>query len=85
MTELLQAIYEYARQTQCLSSLEEEKLYQESREVCQRNYQTLCTTLPEKAFCCLQNYTGEMAFIHSLELEAMYRAGLSIGLELSRL
>ena len=51
----------------------------------QRNRDALRRLLSEEGLLRLENCAGEEAILRGLELEAMFRAGLAMGLELSRL
>ena len=85
MTDLLQAIYQYAHSTLSLPTREEEKLFRETGECSERAQQKLTARLSEEDRARFQSCLDDMTILHSLELEAMFLSGLSIGMELSRL
>lgn len=85
MPELLQILYNYARNHRMLLTLEQETQYMDSSVVSEKEYRKLQQLLSEESRAHLENYNGERVLQHSIELESIFRAGLSIGLELSRL
>lgn len=85
MTELLQALYTYACENRMTYAPEDRAQLRESSRVLDRIKQRLTEHLSEKDQKLFENYIGEEKLLQDLELEAMFQAGLSMGLELSRL
>lgn len=85
MDMLLKTLYEYAYRHRMLFYLEDETQFHECEIMSERNRKELRRLLSEEGRAYLENYDGEQRLQRSLELEAMFRAGLSLGLELSRL
>ena len=84
MTELIRTLYEYAYSRQTLHTLEEQNQYHESSARCKSNHQKLLCLLSEEGQQYLGNYIGELNLMHDMDLEVMFQAGLSLGLELAR-
>lgn len=85
MTELLQALFDYALDRQSLCSIHDQRQYKESRKMCEQSYQKLQALLSDEGKECLENYIGEVELLHGLDTESIFRTGLAIGLELSRI
>lgn len=85
MTELMRILYDYASRYRLAGSMEDCEQYNESDKSAERNLKVLKETLNEQELERLENYLGEQQLIQALECEAMFCAGFSIGLELSRL
>lgn len=85
MTDLLQALYTYAHENRMAYPSEDRMQMMESNRVSARTKQLLMEHLSEEDRELLENYIGEEELMQLLDLEAVFRAGLSIGLELSRL
>ena len=85
MPTLLEALYTYAQKNRTAYTLEDGAQIKESGDMSDRARKELLSMLPEKGRETLLNYISEEELIQGLELEAAFRAGLSIGLELSPL
>lgn len=84
MTELMQTLYQYGAKARISCGLDDYEQYCESEKSTERNLQALRELLTPEALQKLENYLGDQNTLHDLALEAMFRAGLSIGQELSR-
>ncbi len=62
-----------------------ETYYHQTMLLAQQRQQELRTLLNEETFQRLIDYVDSVEQLHELKLEAMFRAGLSVGQELSRL
>ena len=85
MTDLLQLLCGYARDRRLPAYLAEIPQYQEIKSMARQNCDALRRLLSEEGRLRLENCAGEEEFLRGLELDAMFRAGLTMGLELSRL
>ena len=84
MTELMRILYDYASSYRLAGSMEDCEQYNESDKSAERSLKALQDALNEQELKKLQNYLDEQMTVQSLEREAIFRAGFSIGLELSR-
>lgn len=85
MTELMRILYDYALERQMDLYLDDLTQYRESGIVTDQQYAALQKQLDEPGRQRLENYTDDLRTKHSMELEAMFYAGLSLGQKLSRL
>ena len=84
MTELIRILYDYAFERQMTYYLDDLTQYHESDVMTDRQYAGLQKLLDEAGRQQLEDYIDDTRTKYSMELEAMFRAGLSIGQELSR-
>lgn len=85
MPELIRILYDYAFEHQMEFYLDDRAKFCDCEAMLEYQYAALQKQLSEAGLQNLENYTDDMRGKHSMELEAMFRAGLSIGQELSRL
>ena len=85
MTELMRILYDYASRYRMSGSMEDCEQYTESTKTMERSLKALHELLSEKELQHFENYLDEQRMVQSIELEAMFCAGFSIALELSRL
>lgn len=85
MNELIRILYDYAFERQMHNYLDDQTQYHESDVMSDRQYSVLQKLLTAEGRQHLEDYIGETRTMHTLELEAMFHAGLSLGQELSRL
>ena len=85
MNALLQALYTYTYENRMTYTKEEKLQYGESRQAAEQAQKDLLDMLPEKGRRPFEEYHTEVETQQLLELGSIFRAGLSIGLELSRL
>ena len=85
MTELIRILYDYAFEHQLDYYLDDQTQYRESEIITDRQYTDLQKLLGRDGQQRLDDYTGDLRTKHNMELEAMFRAGLALGQELSRL
>lgn len=85
MNELIRILYDYAYRRHMLFYLENDVQYHECEIVTDRQYDDLQKLLDEDGRQRLEDYANDLRLQHDLELEAMFRAGLSLGQTLSRL
>lgn len=85
MTDLLKALYAYANENRMVYNREDRLQIKESNRVLDRLKQRLAEHMSEKDQELFESYIGEEELKECMEREAIFRAGLSIGLELSRL
>ncbi|MDE7221430.1 MAG: hypothetical protein K2O45_17755 [Oscillospiraceae bacterium] len=85
MNELVRILYDHAYEHRMPYYLDDESQYRESSIMIDRQYKDLQKMLTADGQQRLEDYAGEKSVLHDLELEAIFRAGISIGLELSRL
>ena len=85
MTELMRILYDYALERQMDFYLDDLTQYRESGVVTDQQYAALQKLLGEPGRQRLEDYTDDLRFRHSMELEAMFHAGLALGQELTRL
>ena len=85
MTELIRILYDYAFERQMPYYLDDEVQYHESNIMSDQQYKDLQQLLGKDGQQRLEDYTDDLRTKHNMELEAMFRAGLALGQELSRL
>ena len=85
MTELTRILYDYATRYKLCGSMEDCEQYKESTEIMERSMKKLREKLNDEEKQLLENYIDEQTLIQALDMESSFRAGLSIGLELSRM
>ena len=85
MTTLLQALYTYTYENRMQYAQEDKLRYNESSRIAEQAKKELREMLSEEGQKRLEEYVEEEGTKQSLELKTMFRAGLSIGLELSRI
>lgn len=85
MTELIRILYDYAFERQMTFYLDDLNQYHESDVITDRQYAGLQKLLDEAGRQQLENYTDDLRTKHSMELEAMFHAGLSLGQKLAQL
>lgn len=85
MESLLQALYIYACERRAIYSHEERLKCHQSACTAERAQKEIMDMLPEAGQSRFKDYIEEEHLLEELELESMFRAGLAIGLELSRL
>lgn len=85
MTELIRILYDYAFERQMTYYLDDLTQYHESDVITDRQYAGLQKLLDEAGRQQLENYTDDLRTKHSMELEAMFHAGLSLGQKLAQL
>ena len=81
MTDLMQVLYEYT-EAERLPAYLPPREYQEVRKLTDRLSQRLRDLLPNDGRDTLAKYQDAAAELHSIELEAMFRAALSLAGEL---
>ena len=84
MTEPIQTLYEYARKTRIPTFLTGGE-YESASEIVTRQEERLAVLLPADGKQVWEDFQGDSDLLQSMELEAAFQAGLSLGLELSRL
>lgn len=85
MTELIRLLYDYAFERQMTFYLDDLTRYHESDVITDRQYAGLQKLLDEAGRQQLEDYTDDLRTKHSMELEAMFHAGLSLGQKLAQL
>ena len=85
MATLLQALFTYAYENRMVYTREDRFKIKELSRVSDQTKKQIAELLPEKSQELFDSYIEEEQLIQGLELEAIFRAGLTIGLELSRL
>ena len=85
MTELMRILYDYALERQMDHYLDDLTQYHESDVITDQQYAGLQKLLDEAGRQQLENYTDDLRAKHSMELEAMFHAGLSLGQKLAHL
>lgn len=85
MTHLLKTLFTYAQENRIVYSRETKAQVRQSIQLTEQAEAELMEQLSEKGRQQLENYIQEEELLQCLELEAIFRAGLSIGLELARL
>lgn len=85
MPELIRILYDYAFERQMTFYLDDLTQYHESDVITDRQYAALQKLLDETGRQQLENYTDDLRTKHSMELEAMFHAGLAMGQKLTRL
>ena len=83
--DILQILYDYAFEHRMARYLEESEAYHQGVAQTQQRQQNLLIQLNEEEVRRLRECLEDMERLHELKLEAMFRAGLSVGQELSRL
>ena len=81
MTDLMQGLYEYAKE-ELLPSYLSSPEYREVSHLTARLSRQLREMLPEDRWDTLAKYQDAAAELHSMELEAMFQAALSLAGEL---
>lgn len=81
MTDLMQVLYEYV-EAERLPAYLPPREYQEVRKLTDRLSRQLREMLPEDRWDTLAKYQDAAAELHSMELEAMFQAALSLAGEL---
>lgn len=84
MNTLLRTLYDYAFEHRMPLCLEEEPSYRECGAATERQLRELRRLLDGEGARRLEDYVDDMELLYTLKLEAMFQAGLSVGLELSR-
>lgn len=85
MTELLETLFTYACENKIIYSHEENQQRQSIYRTLERAEEEITETLTPEKRPQFKNYIQDSRKAQGLELEAIFRAGLAIGLELSRL
>ena len=85
MTKLLQALYTYAYENRLVYSQEDRLKIKESNRISEQTRKQLTGMLSANGLELFECYIEEEQLIQGLELEAIFCAGLTIGMELSRL
>ncbi len=85
MTTLFQALYTYTYENRMQYTREDKLQYSQSSRIAERMEKEPREMLSEEGLQRLDEYLEEEGAIQSLELKTMFRAGLSIALELSRI
>ena len=85
MNTLLQALYTYTYENRMMYTKEDKLQYSESSRLAELAKKELKAMLSEDGQQRFEKYIEEEETKQLLELETMFRAGLAIGLELSRL
>lgn len=85
MPELIRILYDYAFERQMDFYLDDLTQYHESDVIADRQYAGLQKLLDEAGRQQLEDYTDDLRTKHSMELEAMFHAGLSLGQKLAHL
>ena len=85
MDTLLQALFLYACENKVEYSQENKLQCHTSDRMAEEAQQAVMEMLPEQGQQRFKDYISAEAALQTLELESIFRAGLSIGLELSRL
>ena len=83
--DILQILYDYAFEHRMARYLEESEAYHQGVAQTQQGQQNLLIQLNAEEVRRLRECLEDMEQLHELKLEAMFRAGLSVGQELSRL
>ena len=84
MTELIRILYDYAFERQMNFYLDDLAQFRDCEAMIERQYAELQKQLGEAGLQKMEDYIDDTRTKYSMELEAMFRAGLSIGQELSR-
>ena len=85
MTEPMRILYDYASRYRLSGSMEDCEQHNENDKLAERSLKALQETLNEEERKQLEYYLSGQRTVQSIELEAMFCAGFSIALELSRL
>ena len=85
MATLLQALFTYAYENRMVYTQENRFKIKELSRVSDQTKKQVTELLPEKSRELFDSYIEDEQLIQGLELEAIFRAGLAIGMELSRL
>lgn len=85
MTKLLQSLYTYAYENRLVYSQEDRLKIKESNRISEQTRKQLTEMLSANGLELFECYIEEEQLIQGLELEAIFCAGLTIGMELSRL
>ena len=84
MNNLIKILYEYAEKNRAPAFLVGGE-YEEVSGIVDRQEKRIAALLPPGGAQVWSDFQGDSELLQAMELEAMFRAGLSIGLELSRL
>ena len=84
MTEPMRILYDYATRYRLSGSMEDCEQHTENTKTMEHSLKALQEQLNEKELRQLENYLDGQRTVQSIELEAMFCAGFSIALELSR-
>lgn len=84
MSDLIRALYEYACKNHIPAFLSG-KEYEELQEIVEQQETRLTALLPPGGIQTWKDFSGDSFLMQSMELEAAFRAGMSIALELTRL
>ena len=85
MDTLMQALFIYACENKVVYSHEDKLQCHVSSRTAEEAQQELMEMLPEKGQQRFKDYISAEMTLQTLELESLFRAGVAIGLELSRL
>ena len=85
MITLFQALYTYTYENRMMYTKEDRHQYNESCRIAEQAHEELMKMLSEEGQQQFETYCEEEGTKQLLELETMFRAGLSVGLELSHL
>ena len=84
--DIQKILYDYARAHSMNHYLQtNETYYHQTMRLAQQRQQELRTLLNEETFQRLIDYVDGVEELYEIRMEAMFRAGLSVGRELSRL
>lgn len=85
MTELIRILYDYAYDRYMQAYLDDATQYHECDAASSSQYRNLQEHLSPELQQRLEDYRDDLKLMYRLELEAMFRAGLTLGQRLSRL
>ena len=85
MNQLIHILYDYALENQLSNFLDDPSQHLSDTASGARQYAELKKRLDKDGQQYLEDYTEEMQTKHTMEQEALFRAGLPIGMALSRL
>lgn len=85
MTQLIHVLYDYALECQLERFLDDPPQHLAGTAAGARQYAALKKRLDEDGQQYLEEYAEEVQTKHAMEQEALFRAGLSMGMALSRL
>lgn len=85
MDTLMQALFIYACENKEEYSREDRRQFHASSRMAEEAQQEIIEMLPEKGQQRFKDYICAETALQTLELESLFRAGVAIGLELSRL
>lgn len=84
MNNLIKILYEYAQKNRAPAFLVGGE-YENVSGIVDRQEKRIAALLPPGGAQAWSNFQGDSELLQAMELEAMFRAGLSIGLELAGL